>query len=247
MAQISRTSALAAGALGCLAFVLIGWSGLLVPSLIRSVETTFDQSDAGIGIFYFVYSAMYTVGSFGGGFVTERLGRRTVLTLVAALHGAGFVGLGIAPSWPVFLFAALPAGLGAGGIDGGMNGLFLDLFPTGRGRALNLLHVFFSIGALSAPLAVGRLVDAGIPWQLIVVASGLAAIVVAGVVRCRRGARRPARTWPTPTLDAGSAGSRRPAAASRVRSCSWRSPSAATWRPRSASRTGSSDSSSPHR
>lgn len=181
MAQISRTSALAAGALGCLAFVLIGWSGLLVPSLIRSVETTFDQSDAGIGIFYFVYSAMYTVGSFGGGFVTERLGRRTVLTLVAALHGIGFVGLGIAPSWPVFLFAALPAGLGAGGIDGGMNGLFLDLFPTGRGRALNLLHVFFSIGALSAPLAVGRLVDAGIPWQLIVVSSGLAAIVVAGL------------------------------------------------------------------
>ena len=40
----------AAGAIGAAAFLLIGWSGLLVPSLIRSVEAAFDQSDAGIGV-----------------------------------------------------------------------------------------------------------------------------------------------------------------------------------------------------
>jgi FHS family glucose/mannose:H+ symporter-like MFS transporter len=76
----------------------------------------------------------------------------------------------------VVLIATVPAGFGSGAIDGGMNGLVLDLYPTARGRALNTLHLFFSVGALSSPLAVGRLVEAGIPWQAVVL--GTAAITI---------------------------------------------------------------------
>ena len=168
----------AAGIVGCLSFLLIGWSGLLVPSLIRSIKDSFDQSDAGIGVLYFVYAVVYAAGSLGGGLVTERLGRRTVLTVSAVLHGLGFIGFGLAPSWTWFLIAALPAGLGAGGIDGGGNGLILDLYQSGRGRALNLLHLFFSLGALSAPLVVGQLVEGGVAWPSIATATGLAALAI---------------------------------------------------------------------
>jgi len=162
-------------------FILIGWSGLLVPSLIRSVKGAFELTDAGIGIFYFLFAAAYAAGSLGGGLVTERLGRRTVLTSSALLHGAALVALGVAPSWVTFLVAAVPAGLGAGGLDGGVNGLFLDLFRTGRGRALNLLHLFFSLGALGAPLAVGRLAEIGVAWQAILLGTGLAALPLAAM------------------------------------------------------------------
>jgi MFS transporter, FHS family, glucose/mannose:H+ symporter len=168
----------AAGLLGAASFLLIGWSGLLIPSLIRSVKDGFEQSDAGIGLFYFVYALVYATGSLGGGLLTEKMGRRTVLSLGAVLHGAGLIALGVAPSWGVFLLAALPAGLGVGTIDGGGNGLFLDLFKTERGRALNLLHLCFSLGALTAPLVVGRLVEGGAAWQTILVGTGVAAIVV---------------------------------------------------------------------
>ncbi len=171
----------AAGIVGCLSFVLIGWSGLLIPSLIRSVKDGFDQSDAGIGVLYFVYASVYALGSFGGGLFTERLGRRTVLSVAAGLHGVGFVAFGLAPSWELFLLAALPAGLGAGALDGGGNGLVLDLYRSGRGRALNILHLCFSVGALSAPLAVGRLVEGGVAWPAIVAGTGVAALVVAGL------------------------------------------------------------------
>lgn len=169
----------AAGVVGAIAFLLIGWSGLLVPALIRSVKVAFGQSDAGIGLFYLLFSVAWAAGAFGGGLVTERLGRRSVLTLAAALIAVGLIGLGLAPSWPAFLVAALPGGLGAGMIDGGGNGLFLDLFQSGRGRALNLLHLFFSIGALAAPVTVGLLVESGVDWRLIILATGLAAIPVA--------------------------------------------------------------------
>ena len=166
----------AAGVLGCLCFLLIGWTGLLVPSLIRSIEHDFNQTDAGLGIFYFVNAVAYATGSLGGGMVTERFGRKTVLAVAASLLILGLVLVGTVPLWAIVLLAAVPAGLGAGAIDGGANGLILDLFPTSRGRALNTLHLFFSVGALSSPLIVGRLVEAGIPWQAIVL--GTAAVAV---------------------------------------------------------------------
>jgi fucose permease len=190
---LPRSRPAAAGVLGCAALLLIGWTGLLVPSLIRSVKEAFDQSDAGIGIFYFLYALAYAAGSFGGGPATERLGRRTVVGAAVGIHALGLVALGLAPSWEVFLVAALPGGLGAGAVDGGINGLFLDRFRTGRGRALNLLHLFFSLGALSAPLAVGVLVDGGVGWQAIIVMTGLVAIPVAlsfGIVPMPSGRRR---------------------------------------------------------
>jgi len=80
-------------------FILIGWIGLLSPSLIRSIKEGFDQTDAGIGLYYFVYAVAYATGSLGGGLVTERLGRRTVLTLGAALTGIGLVLMGVLPAW----------------------------------------------------------------------------------------------------------------------------------------------------
>jgi MFS transporter, FHS family, glucose/mannose:H+ symporter len=167
---------------GYAAFLLIGWTGLLVPSLIRSLERDLDQTDAGIGIFYFLYSVGYALGSFVGGMLTERLGRRAMLTLAAALHGAGLIGLGLTPGWTWFLLLAAPAGLGAGGLDGGVNGLFLDLFATGRGRALNNLHLFFGVGALSAPLVIGLLTEAGVDWRLLIAGSGVVAFPLAAAI-----------------------------------------------------------------
>jgi MFS transporter, FHS family, glucose/mannose:H+ symporter len=168
-----------AAILGCLTLLTIGWTGLLVPSAIRSIEATFAQSDAGIGLIYLLYSGFYAAGSFGGGPLTERLGRRRVLVAAAALHGLGIASFGLAPTWGWFVACAVPAGLGAGALDGGSNGLFLDLFRTGRGRAMNLLHLFFSIGALSAPLVVGALIDGGVAWQAVFVGTGLAPLLLA--------------------------------------------------------------------
>lgn len=171
----TRPARLPAGFVGALTLVAIGWSGLLVPSLIRSIQATFGQDDAGLGLVYLVWAVAYASGSFAGGALTERLGRRLVLGGAALIHGLGVVGLGLAPAWGVFVAAALVAGAAAGCLDGGANGLVLDVYRDGRGRAMNLLHMAFSVGALAAPLVVGRLVAADIAWQAAVVGSGLVA------------------------------------------------------------------------
>jgi fucose permease len=171
--------ALTGGLLAGLTLLLIGWSGLLVPSLIRSIESTFARTDADIGLVYLVYAVAYAAGSFGGGPATERVGRRVVLTAAALTHALGLLGLGLAPEWGVFVLGSVLAGFAAGALDGGSNGLVLDLYRSGRGRAMNLLHLCFSAGALLAPLAVGQLVGAGIAWPSIFVATAILAVPLA--------------------------------------------------------------------
>lgn len=165
-----------AAILGCAALILVGWSGLLVPSLIRSIEPAFAQTDGGVGVWFFVNAVAYVCGSMAGGLLTERVGRRVVLSVAAGLIAFGLVGLATVPSWALFLVAAVPFGLGGGAIDGGTNGLILDLYPDSRGRSLNLLHLFFSLGALASPLVVGRAVEAGASWQAVML--GTAAVAV---------------------------------------------------------------------
>lgn len=167
-----RRARLAAGIVASMTLLAVGWAGLLIPSLLRSIKVTFDQTDAGIGLVYLVYALAYALGSFGGGPLTERGGRRLVLGAAVLTTAAGAAGMGLAPSWLAFVVAAAAVGAGAGCLDGGANGLVLDVYREGRGRAMSLLHMSFSVGALAAPLLVGRLVDGGVTWQAVTVGTG---------------------------------------------------------------------------
>ena len=198
-----------AALLGGVGFLVIGWTGLLVPSLIRSVEGQFGQTDAGLGLFYLLDAVAYMVGSFVGGFATERLGRRWVMSLSTLLIGAGLVAMGTAPSWTLFLLAALPLGLGSGAVDGGVNGLVLDLYPTSRGQALNRFHLFFSLGALATPLVVGRLVESGVAWQTVILGTTLVVVPLAilfGLAPMPSGRHRGVGQGPGDEAEGGGAG-----------------------------------------
>lgn len=179
MINSSRRSQRTLTLTGYFSFMLIGCNAVLVPSLIRSIEHDFHQSDAGLGLFYLLSSLLYAAGSFFGGLLTERLGRRWILITAALLCSLGLIGTAAAPVWPLFLLAGMAVTAGAGAIDGGINGLFLDLYQRARGGALNLLHSFFGVGALLGPFAVGRLLAAGVSWRIDVLALGIGALLLA--------------------------------------------------------------------
>jgi len=159
-------------------FILLGWTSVLVPALIRQIEAHFGVDDAALGAYYFIYSAAYATSSFAGGLLVERFGRAVVLSTAALLMGLGLLIAGAAPMWLMFVVGAVVLGLGGGAIDGGVNGLALAIADEGRGRALNLLHLAFAVGAFVSPVVVGQLVERGVPWQGILLATGVAAIVL---------------------------------------------------------------------
>jgi len=145
-------------------FGLLGVVHLLLPTLIRQVQETFGEDDAGIGGAYFLYSLLYVAGAFLGGALAARGGRRVVVVGGPAMLAVGTLTCGLAPSWPVFLAGVSIIGVGGGLVDMAMNALVLELTPGRSTAALNRLHLILAIGALAGPLLIGWSVAGGMPW-----------------------------------------------------------------------------------
>lgn len=166
--------ALRAGLVAGFAYVLVGWRALLVPSLILFVAPAFGQGDAGMGGYYLVTALAYGVGALFGGRIIRRFGARLALPAAAWMMAAGLIVQGFTGAWVVFALAGVVASIGASSTDVGLQALVLDLFPHARGRALNLLHVAYGVGALMAPLLLAALVALGVPWPWLLTGSGIA-------------------------------------------------------------------------
>jgi fucose permease len=179
-------------------FTLVGWSQLLLPSLIRDVQAEFGQTDAGFGVLYLVNALLFGTGALLSGALATRLGRRTILPLAALALSSGLALQGLAPAWPLLLAGAALAGVGAGGLDAGVNSVFMDLSVAGRGDLLSRLHLFFSVGALTAPLVLGLLIGAGVDWRLPMLASAAVVLVVVAPLRWVGAVPPRARSAPGP-------------------------------------------------
>ena len=166
--------ALRAGIVGGIAYGMIGWRSMLVPALIRSIEPAYGQTDAGMGTYFLATALGYATGSLMGGTLVRSLGSRVTLGAAAFAMSLALMLQGLAPAWFVFLPAGVVAGIAGSISDVAINTLYLDLFPRSRGRALNLLHLTWSVAALIAPVTVALSIGAGLPWPWVMFASGVA-------------------------------------------------------------------------
>ncbi len=164
-------------------FTLVGWSMLLVPSLIRDIRDDFGQTDAGFGVLYLLASLLFGTGAVLSGTLAGRVGRRVILPTAVIALAVGLATQGLAPAWPVLLVGAALAGGGSGALDAGVNSVIMDLSVAGRGDALSRLHLFYSVGALTAPLVLGLLVAAGVDWRVPFLVSSVVAVGLAGPLR----------------------------------------------------------------
>ena len=115
----------------------------------------------------------------------DRYGMKPPLAIGTALVGAALVAIAWAPSMGVLLPALAGLGLGGGALNAGANTLVADLHedPVAKGSALNLLGVFFGVGALLLPFSVGALLaSVGLPGLLAAGAALCGATTVAVLV-----------------------------------------------------------------
>lgn len=155
---------------------------VLIPSLILAIQHHFHVSDAAFGLFYLLGSLSYGVGSVAGGMVAERVGQHVVLPASALLSGLCLAAGTATPGWPPFMIVVALSGAGRGGMDGGVNALFLDVFRDNTGRSLNLLHGFFGVGALVTPIPLGLLVTLGVGWQALFLVTAAAYCALAAIL-----------------------------------------------------------------
>jgi len=160
-------------------FILIGWSSLFVPSLLRILQADFVRSDAEFGLVYLVGALLFATGALSSGLISEHVGRGVVSATGVLLIAGGFAVEAVAPSWPVFLVGAALAGGGCGATDAIGSSVIMDLSTSESGSGLNRLHLFYSVGALAAPIAIGLVIGIGLEWRLIAIVSSVAGLALA--------------------------------------------------------------------
>jgi fucose permease len=136
------------------AFIALGACGTLLGPMYESLTRRFgmDLSDAGIFTAVKAAAALFTVTTAGR--LLDRINARYLLTAGVLLMGTGLFIIGIAPSLPVAFIGVLLLGLGFGILDVSPNVVVAALNPERPSAALNMLNVFFCLGAIIGPQVV---------------------------------------------------------------------------------------------
>jgi FHS family glucose/mannose:H+ symporter-like MFS transporter len=154
---MSRRSLLAAAYLGMLIFgIVLTTLGAVLPSVIER----FGIDKAAAGTLFLLMSFGILAGSLVFGPLVDRYGYKGLLLASAALIFVGLEGIAFAPSMGAMRAAVLLIGFGGGVINGGVNALVADISAEGeRGAAISLLGVFFGLGAVGVPFALGMFLE----------------------------------------------------------------------------------------
>ena len=150
----SRRTLFTCACLGLLTFgIVFTMLGSVVPSIIERFGI--DKAQAG-GLFALMTSGILA-GSLAFGPMVDRYGYKGILLAAIALTLIGLEGIAFAPSLALLRVAIVIVGFAGGIVNGGTNALVADISSGERGASLNLLGVFFGIGAVGVPFILAML------------------------------------------------------------------------------------------
>jgi MFS transporter, FHS family, glucose/mannose:H+ symporter len=107
-------------------------------------------------LFLFLYIGIF-LATFVAGPAIDRIGNKWILVVSAALVAGGMLGFVFADSYASSVVPALLLGCGGGGLNTSTNALISDLYHDRRGQMLNVLGIFYGVGALCIPLFAATL------------------------------------------------------------------------------------------
>jgi len=152
MNQLSARGTMAAS---CMIFfalgVITGALGLALPDLAANVSSSLATIGA-------IFTALFLGGfimQLIAGSLNDRLGQRPVLLLGIGLLAAGICGIAASHALALTLACALVAGLGHGAVAVSTSVLIAQVFAARSASALNLINVFFGVGAVAGPAIAG--------------------------------------------------------------------------------------------
>src|SRR5262245_9768551 len=152
---MNKLSARGTMASSCARFFALG---LLTAAIGPALPDLAARSGSGLAAVGAVITALFLgalVSLLVAGPLNDRLGQRPVLLAGVVLLALGTLGLAASHELSLMLACAVVAGLGHGAIDVSTNVLIAEVFATRSAAALNLLNVFFGLGAVAGPAVAG--------------------------------------------------------------------------------------------
>jgi len=129
------------------------------------IKNEFGLSLGLLGFLASAWSAGYLF-SLIGGFLSDQYGEFTIISSSLIIVGIVTALISVAPSYDQLLILFLLGGVGSAFGEAGMNPLMAKLFPKRSGFALNVLHVFYSLGSFIGPILAGLVIASYGSWRL---------------------------------------------------------------------------------
>jgi FHS family glucose/mannose:H+ symporter-like MFS transporter len=150
----SRRKLFACACLGMLTFgIVLTTLGAVLPTVIER----FGIDKAQAGSLFLLMTLGILAGSLIFGPMVDRYGYKGMLLAGTGSIVIGLEGIAYAPSLSLLRAAIVLIGFGGGIVNGGTNALVADISSEGKGASLNLLGVFFGIGAVGVPFLLATM------------------------------------------------------------------------------------------
>src|SRR5689334_19163253 len=107
-------------------------------------------------LFLLLYFGIFLASVLVGPLI-DAIGNKAILLLSSALVAVAMAGFALAHSLAGASVAAVALGVGGGGLNTSTSALVSDLYDEKRGAMLNVLGIFFGVGALAVPLLAAAL------------------------------------------------------------------------------------------
>ncbi len=147
--KVKRYPSLGLILLAFIAFVALGLPDGLLGVGWPSIRAGFSIPLDAIGTFLTALVAGYMTSSFLSGFLLARLGVGRILAASCFLTGVALIGYTLVPQWWMMVLLGVIAGLGAGGIDAGLNTYVAAHFGEGL---MQWLHASWGVGITMGPI-----------------------------------------------------------------------------------------------
>lgn len=169
-----------------LAAISLGWlaiqGGRLVLSpMLPEVKADIGMTDTQAGFGFTLMWGLYAVLQYPSGRLSDVLSRKLLLVSGLGIAAGGFVVLGVAPGYLVFLGGAAIVGVGAGLYPTAARALVSDLYVKRRGQAFGFHTASGDLGGVAAA-GVSALVLAVAVWQAAYVPVVVAVLGVAAAL-----------------------------------------------------------------
>ncbi|MFZ8997959.1 MAG: MFS transporter [Ilumatobacteraceae bacterium] len=177
-------------------FLIVGLSLSILGPALTELRDRAGVGIGSIGVLFVGQSAGYVVGSFVGGRLYDRYGGHHVYAGSLVVTAVGLASIPLLDSVGGLFASFVLVGVGAAVCDVGANALLLWELGSANVRSMNVLHLCFGLGALSAPLVVHLGLDTAVRGAavLCVVIAGWAVSIPPPSVRPMTASHHPEQT-----------------------------------------------------
>lgn len=163
--------------------ILYGISVVMIGTTLPEIISTFGLSLAQAGLIVAMQNAGGIAVLLAGTFLADRVSKPIAVAVSFLAVGALLITIGVAPTYTWLLLLFFISGIAIRALDTMLNAFTGALAGESRSRIINLLHMFFGVGALGGPLLAQLAMSGGLSWRYVyVVIGGSHALFLGGLL-----------------------------------------------------------------